>query len=79
VVDGLCVCDVPGLIPGETDADRKGAVMNDHICPPCNGNCNQGKDCPHKPEPADEQLLWILLAFIVFMLLVMVLNTYVSR
>ena len=32
-----------------------------------------------KPEPADEQLLWIVLAFIVFMLLVMVLNTYVSR
>ena len=32
-----------------------------------------------KPEPADEQLLWILLAFIVSMLLVMVLNTYVSR
>lgn len=32
-----------------------------------------------KPEPADEQLLWILLAFIVFMLLVMVLKTYVSR
>ena len=32
-----------------------------------------------KPEPADGQLVWILLAFIVFMLLVMVLKTYVSR
>lgn len=29
-----------------------------------------------KPEPADEQLLWILLAFIFLMLFLMALNTW---
>ena len=39
------------------------------------GNCRQGRDCParqistdEQPTPADGQLVWIVLAFIVLML-----------
>jgi hypothetical protein len=48
-------------------------------CCDANGNCRQGRDCPvrkakelldaeDQPTPADGQLVWALVAFIVLML-----------
>ena len=38
---------------GDTSQSFATFVRNMKTCPPCHGNCNQGKDCPVRSE-----LLW---------------------
>jgi len=59
-------------------------VYEDHQMNCCDeyGNCRQGRECPvrkqleeEKPTPADGQLVWALLGFIVLMLGLMTLRS----
>lgn len=35
-------------------------------CPPCSGNCLQGRRCPDNVQPDPGALRWVLLALAVF-------------
>ena len=39
-------------------------TMDNQTCPPCNGYCRQGRDCPADP-PLTRKGAWIALALIV--------------
>ena len=35
------------------------------ICPPCSGDCDQGRRCPSKGDPeADRRTVWLVMALL---------------